>query len=283
MARRRKDSFVEDVIAIAAKLPWPVGVTLAPIAFFAFRTLAGIEVPASAQPGELGSLVVRQFIKIGAAIFQWVIPILLLVGSSIFAIQQRRRVKLFGDVVTADSPAVLNQMSWRDFERLVADYFRRRGFDIKAIGGGRPDGGVDLIVYRGTDEYVVQCKQWKALRVGVVPVRELYGVVAARRAVGGFMVTSGSFTDEAIRFAAGISIELIDGAELASAISRQGRLQSGVVAAGVDDELAPRVAPRCPKCQAEMVLRTARTGQNAGSQFWGCARFPGCRGSRPTN
>ena len=32
-----------------------------------------------------------------------------------------------------------------------------------------------------------------------------------------------------------------------------------------------------------MVLRTARKGPNAGSQFWGCPRFPSCRGTRNLN
>jgi hypothetical protein len=36
----------------------------------------------------------------------------------------------------------------------------------------------------------------------------------------------------------------------------------------------------CPQCGSAMVLRTAKTGANAGSQFWGCSQFPGCRGTR---
>ena len=32
-----------------------------------------------------------------------------------------------------------------------------------------------------------------------------------------------------------------------------------------------------------MVLRTARTGQNTGSQFWGCASYPDCKGTRPND
>jgi ssDNA-binding Zn-finger/Zn-ribbon topoisomerase 1 len=30
-----------------------------------------------------------------------------------------------------------------------------------------------------------------------------------------------------------------------------------------------------------MVLRTARQGSSAGQRFWGCARFPKCRETRP--
>jgi len=33
----------------------------------------------------------------------------------------------------------------------------------------------------------------------------------------------------------------------------------------------------CPKCGAELVLRTARQGPNAGKQFYGCRRYPSCR------
>ena len=34
----------------------------------------------------------------------------------------------------------------------------------------------------------------------------------------------------------------------------------------------------CPRCGDEMELRTAKKGANAGKQFWGCTRFPQCRG-----
>lgn len=36
--------------------------------------------------------------------------------------------------------------------------------------------------------------------------------------------------------------------------------------------------PGCPRCGKAMVLRTAKTGKNAGQQFWGCSAYPQCRG-----
>jgi ATP-dependent DNA helicase RecQ len=39
--------------------------------------------------------------------------------------------------------------------------------------------------------------------------------------------------------------------------------------------------PNCPKCGGIMVPRLARTGPNAGTQFWGCQGFPNCRGLLP--
>ncbi|MDA8098223.1 MAG: four helix bundle suffix domain-containing protein [Nitrospiraceae bacterium] len=36
----------------------------------------------------------------------------------------------------------------------------------------------------------------------------------------------------------------------------------------------------CPQCGSLMVLRTARKGANAGSQFWGCTGYPKCKGTQ---
>lgn len=35
--------------------------------------------------------------------------------------------------------------------------------------------------------------------------------------------------------------------------------------------------PDCPQCGKPMVLRTARSGSNAGNRFWGCAGYPECK------
>ncbi|WP_409559350.1 DUF2726 domain-containing protein [Accumulibacter sp.] len=37
-------------------------------------------------------------------------------------------------------------------------------------------------------------------------------------------------------------------------------------------------APACPKCSRAMLRRTAKGGENAGRDFWGCPDFPNCRG-----
>lgn len=40
-------------------------------------------------------------------------------------------------------------------------------------------------------------------------------------------------------------------------------------------------APSCPKCGSVMILRTSKKGENAGSQFWGCSKYPTCRTMQP--
>lgn len=37
-------------------------------------------------------------------------------------------------------------------------------------------------------------------------------------------------------------------------------------------------SPRCPKCGSEMILRTAKRGENQGGKFWGCSKYPECHG-----
>jgi len=46
--------------------------------------------------------------------------------------------------------------------------------------------------------------------------------------------------------------------------------------------MSPRTdsQPECPMCRSPMVLRRARRGQNAGAEFWGCSKYPSCRGTR---
>lgn len=41
--------------------------------------------------------------------------------------------------------------------------------------------------------------------------------------------------------------------------------------------------PACPSCGAAMKRRTARSGKNSGNAFWGCSKFPDCRGTRPVD
>ena len=38
-----------------------------------------------------------------------------------------------------------------------------------------------------------------------------------------------------------------------------------------------RMHPICPRCGKPMVLRMARKGSGAGSEFWGCPNYPECR------
>jgi len=272
---RRKDSALADLFEITAMVPWWVGVILAVVSYVLLHQVATMTNVAPANGKGMGEFVGKQLYITLAFYFQYILPVIFLAGAAASAIKKKKRGDLHARTAGAGTRDALEAMTWREFEQVVGEYFRRKGFGVTETGGGSADGGIDLLVTRGTDRYVVQCKQWKARQVGVAPVRELYGVIAANGAAGGYVVTSGVFTDEAKRFAEGREIELIAGDQLAGLIQEQGSRESASAATPAPE------APLCPKCALRMVLRTARKGSNAGSDFWGCPRFPDCSGTRP--
>jgi hypothetical protein len=153
-----------------------------------------------------------------ASIGQYLLPFICLAGAAVSAWRRHQRRALADNVAAATSADVLEGMSWREFELLVGEGFRRKGFQVEELGGAGADGGVDLVLRKGGEKHLVQCKQWRAYKVGVQVVRELYGVMAASGAAGGFVVTSGRFTEEAREFVKGRNVELMGGDALIALI-----------------------------------------------------------------
>jgi restriction system protein len=177
----------------------------------------------------------------------------------------------------------LNNLTWQDFERQVAEIYRQQGYWVEEVGGGGADGGVDLRLQRDGTTAIVQCKRWKTYKVGVKPVRELFGVMAAEKAHRAICITSGIYTDEALRFAEGKPVELVDGAQLAEMLRRfQSALKQTVASFAnapsissnsVPPSIVTPARPKCPRCGSEMVLRRAKKGHHAGQEFWGCSMY----------
>ena len=181
---------------------------------------------------------------------------------------------------------MVDGVTWREFEMMVGEAFRLQGYAVQETGDGAADGGVDLVLAKAGERFLVQCKQWRAFSVGVDVVRELYGVMAARGAAGGFVVTSGRFTKSAVEFASGRNIQLIDAPKLHALLQRaRSSLAAESLPHSTDTATsAPPIEtsspPDCPKCGKPMTRRTARRGNKAGNAFWGCSGYPKCRDTR---
>ncbi len=275
MARKRRTTAAEEWMSLVARLPWWVGVGLAGVSYLLLHRLATpVDMPIP-TPGQMVGPIVKVAIASVALFAQYLVPLICLAGAGLSAWKRRRGQALVRDVQASRHVEALNGMSWREFEQLVAAAYRQQGYRVTETGGGGPDGGVDVVLKKGSETFLVQCKQWKALKVSVDVVRQLYGVMAARGAAGGFVVTSGQFTADAHAFAQGRNIMLVDGPAL------KGLIQSGRQAS-VTPPPAPvtarAMAPVCPKCDGAMTKRVAKQGANAGREFWGCLGYPGCRG-----
>lgn len=282
MARRRRQSTAEDVVDLVALLPWWAGVTLALVSYLVFHRLATPAEVAVTQPGQIAGLAMRSVVAGLAMAGQYIAPFLCLVAALVSFLRRRKREGLVTGVAGSRSAAALHGMSWTEFELLVGEAFRKQGYTVTEVGGGGADGGVDLVLKKGGETFLVQCKQWKATQVRVQVVRELFGVMVARGATGAFVVTSGGFSPDARAFAEGRNITLVDGQKLFGLI-QQARASSAALRNTPpvrQSSQHAQQAPDCPKCSAPMVRRTAQKGPNAGSQFWGCSRYPSCRGTR---
>jgi restriction system protein len=275
MARRKGELTV--LMEVASTWPWKVSAALVPISFVVchLMVLAFGQTPAPADLGGLGSVVIHGYIHTFAVFFQYLLPLIFAVAA-VVSFVKRSRSKAMYDEVKNDPRANIASLNWQEFETLVGEGFRHRGFHVTERGGAGPDGGVDLVLTRGDERFLVQCKQWRAQQVGVSVVRELYGVMAAERVTGGYVVTSGTFTKDAKEFASGRNIELIDGTGLDALLKDGEAVDRELKCAKVSVQPTTEVQV-CPTCKSPMVLRTAKKGSNAGSSFWGCSRFPKCR------
>ena len=193
-----------------------------------------------------------------------------LATAALAAASSFHRRRLLDDQVGLET---LRALSWQDFERLVGEAYRRQGYVVEEVGGSAPDGGIDLLLHRQSRKTVVQCKRWKSAQVGVSLIREFYGVTVAEGAERGIFVTTGTYTADALAFARGKPLELVDGDALA-------KLMQGLQSTTPKQAVMPRAALACPKCGGEMVERLAKRGANAGKTFWGCRRYPQCQGAR---
>lgn len=261
MARRKKNSPLDDIFEMFLQLPWWIGLPAAPIIYYVGNHL-GV-----GKPPELKIIYDIAFPALAVAA---------LIGGIGSFFRSLSRKKLLNKQQGIET---VRNLSWRDFEYLVGEIFRRQGYDVVENGGGGADGGVDLILHGRKGKVLVQCKRWKTQKVGVDKVRELFGVVTAERASLGILVSSGRFTKEALAFASGKSLRLIDGAELTRLIREVQTRHFDLPEPTPDIEKESDSNPVCPQCGEAMVLRTAKRGPNTGNQFYGCTQYPKCRGT----
>jgi len=286
----------ENILADLIKLPWWVGASGAALLFVA-------------------SIIIKQF-QIGMFHFENAISMFLKMFAMVFAlggllafITSALKGNLFNKTKDLSD---IKAISWQEFEFLVGEYYRRKGYSVFEMGGDSPDGGIDLLAKKNGEKIVIQCKHWKAFKVDVKIARELYGVMIDSTASGAVLITSGDFTQPTIDFVKDKPIELIDGPKLAKLIAEaKAVVQKPATPAKSRAVLIPTEPPPlnkeekdrtfmppamraeleareksqaftdgnpvCPDCKIHMVLRVAQRGPTPGSKFWGCPNYPKCR------
>lgn len=275
MAARR--GLVEDLLDLGMRFSWKACVAAAVVSALVLQGLAHFLVGPAPPTGlsGFGGYAARNLAGTIFRLLGIAVPLALAIAALTSALHRSQASSLHQRAHAGGMDA-LRRMSWSQFERLIGEAFRRRGFDVRETGKGGGDGGVDVVLAKDGRKYLVQCKHWRAQSVGVAVIRELNGVVAARGASGGFLVTSGTFTQQARVFARTCPIDCIDGEQLEKLIHQPDA--SPGAGGGVGSVPSAGPAKSCPKCGSAMVQRVAKKGPNAGTGFWGCTRYPACRG-----
>lgn len=193
----------------------------------------------------------------------------------------------------------VGSMRWREFETLIGRAFELQGFHMNDAGAAGSDAGIDLLMRKERQTYLVHCKTWRTDKVGIETVQAVQALMKTRGAVGGFILTSGRFSRDATAVASGFNIRPVDGPALQAMLllgrAQAERVERAPVAAAEPVPAAPVVAPParvaqagtpaalslpCPACGADMKKRLAKRGVNAGQYFWSCVRHPECKGTR---
>jgi len=171
---------------------------------------------------------------------------------------------------------LLNALEWKRFEGVIARYYELIGYRSEFTRMGA-DGGVDVVLYQQgvqTPAIIIQCKSWSN-KVGVKAIRELYGVMAGEGIEYGVFATTSGYTQEAIDWADGKRLQLMNGDDFITAFNQlpeDKKIQLLQFATSGE-----YTTPSCPSCDTKMIQRTAKKGKSAGSVFWGCTTYPRCK------
>lgn len=279
MARRRVGIF--EMLAAA---PWPIGVVFGLATFALLRY--GLPAWFSGVDNPIVSALGKQLERGSLDPFAWLLLALGALASLLSWLRSLKRKRLLD---TRQGLESLQEISWQDFERLIGEVFRRRGYSVEETGGGGADGGIDLLLRKDGSLELVQCKQYKRRHVAVSTVRETYGLLQHHRARRAWIVCCGKFTADALAFASDKPIELLTGDALLTAIDevRPSRSPQTINASSTpgpqwqpaspattgESEHASAI-PACPACSSPMVKRTNRRTKES---FWGCSSYPVCR------
>lgn len=110
----------------------------------------------------------------------------------------------------------LYNMDPYDFEKLIADYFVKRGYVKAQTVGGAGDRGVDVLATNldGKFEFI-QCKRYrKGSNIGSTPIQRVDSMRISRGAEKAWVFTTSDFTPEGVDEARITGVNLVNGDEL---------------------------------------------------------------------
>jgi restriction system protein len=205
-----------------------------------------------------GSLEVAWVLLAGVGALVITYAVALLAAGAIFTQSRYNRL-----LTLHQSMRDIRNMSWIEFEELVAANYAAQGYAVDRVGQAGPDGGIDIRMMKNGETVLVQCKHYRNSWVHELPLRQFLGSLENFKADRGIFVSCGVFDQAAEQFAKqNPRIELVAGEQLEAMIQE-----------AVRQKLAGRTY-LCPLCGAPTKPKTGRRGP-----FLSCSNYPACKGS----
>jgi restriction system protein len=127
-----------------------------------------------------------------------------------------RQLRSPSEAATSRRMEELRGLAWESFSPLIAEGFRRQGYEVKPLGGG----AADYELRRNGRMALASCRRWKVAQAGVGPLRDLAEARETLEADECLFVTAGELTPQARSFAQEKAVRLLEGADLARMVGK---------------------------------------------------------------
>jgi restriction system protein len=197
-----------DFIEFLAQVPWWISVSLATLFYVSLK----FALPALQSQS---SLVSEVDMSLGPALAPVVaLAFLAPLGFSLLRSGRRKKLRALKGEIEA-----LQALPWPHFRGLVVEAYRKKGYTVMEGNIYEDDPAVDIVLRRGANLYLVQCRYWQNSTLRKREVKNLFALMHARQASGAFLLTTGIFTSEARHYAVERPITLVDGIEIVELLS----------------------------------------------------------------
>ncbi len=166
------------------------------------------------QPWWISALVGAGLFGIAQLAFPPVAPFVALPFVAIAIYVGYRQMRMLSPTKAEERLKALREMSWEPFGALIADAYRRQGYEVVPVNKS----AFDFTLARQGRLTLLQCRRWKVNQLGAGPVEDLAKAIAGEDAHNAICISAGGFTAKARESAAGKPISLVHGIELAALV-----------------------------------------------------------------
>ena len=158
-SRRSSGSGLIDTAGVFEDLPLVYSILGGALVALLCEVVAPLAAPSYPNASGINyALLFLPFVQIIGGFFAGAILLFGLIGAGARWLERRGDKARFDGQTGVES---VRRLSWQEFERLLGEFYRRQGYEVRQRGGPVADGGADLELHKGDEKLLVQAKHWK--------------------------------------------------------------------------------------------------------------------------